>query len=432
MFRRLHIQLTFFCTLVTGIILIGLTIACLQISETGLRQNSELAFQTQRASIVSYLENQGQISYEWIAKTQNNKQLILDIEDNGIPILFSELSQSEEEAELVSRAREIALSEYNLDLSNDVHTSIITQHVEFKLTGKQSQDYKVSAMIIPKSNGYLSVVLLYSLHGLKNQIFRQRIMFLVLDIIALLLLTFFSWIFTKKMLEPIETSRIKQVQFVATASHELRTPLMVILSSLSAMKKADAIQAEKFANTIEREGQRMTRLVNDMLTLARADNSVWSPEIQNTELDTLLLGVYEKFESIAEEKEISFSIELPNELMNEYSCDVMRMEQVFTILIDNAINYTPVGGKIKLTLFATHNRLEVRIIDNGPGIPDEEKENIFERFYRAEKSHSQKDHFGLGLCIAKEIVKLHKGKLYVTDTPGGGATFVISLPRFTG
>ena len=92
------------------------------------------------------------------------------------------------------------------------------------------------------------------------------------------------------------------------------------------------------------------------------------------------------------------------------------------------MSYTPQGGHILLSLSKEGNRWMLRVQDNGPGIPQEARAQIFERFYRAEKSRKDKEHFGLGLCIAQEIVRLHRGRLYLDDTPGGGATFVVSLP----
>ena len=108
-------------------------------------------------------------------------------------------------------------------------------------------------------------------------------------------------------------------------------------------------------------------------------------------------------------------------------CDKERIEQVFAILLDNAVSYTQEGGSIRLSLKASQDRLTFRIADNGVGIPDAEKEAVFDRFYRCDKSHKDKSHFGLGLCIAREIILMHKGKLWIEDTPGGGAAFVVVL-----
>lgn len=103
------------------------------------------------------------------------------------------------------------------------------------------------------------------------------------------------------------------------------------------------------------------------------------------------------------------------------------MEQVLSILLDNAVSYTPPGGAISLSLKLEPDKVLLGVSDNGDGISDEEKEAVFDRFYRCDKSHKDKSHFGLGLCIAHEIVRMHKGKLWIEDTPGGGATFIVSI-----
>ena len=137
---------------------------------------------------------------------------------------------------------------------------------------------------------------------------------------------------------------------------------------------------------------------------------------------------YLSSKTVAAQKGMQLRIELPDTALPPYVCDGERIAQVLSILLDNAMSYTPQGGHILLSLSKEGNRWMLRVQDNGPGIPQEARAQIFERFYRAEKSRKDKEHFGLGLCIAQEIVRLHRGRLYLDDTPGGGATFVVSLP----
>lgn len=149
-------------------------------------------------------------------------------------------------------------------------------------------------------------------------------------------------------------------------------------------------------------------------------------------LDTLILSACEKFEPLALRKNISLDFALPDSLSAPYACDRERIEQVLWILLDNALSYTPENGRVCLTLTETSDWLCIRVEDNGPGIPDSEKEAIFDRFYRCDRSHKDKEHFGLGLSIAREIVRMHKGKIWAEDTPGGGASFVVLLKKMIG
>ena len=172
----------------------------------------------------------------------------------------------------------------------------------------------------------------------------------------------------------------------------------------------------------------MKSLVNDLLTLSASDSGQLVLSRSTAELDTLLLDTFEAFKPLAARKSITMSVSLPEEALTPYSCDEMRIRQVLSILIQNAISYTPAGGHIHLALSVRNHQYLFSVADNGPGIADADKEHIFERFYRAEKSRNTKGHFGLGLSIACEIVTAHHGHLWVTDTNGGGSTFFIGLP----
>lgn len=238
----------------------------------------------------------------------------------------------------------------------------------------------------------------------------------------------FSWFFVKKLLRPVEESRQKQVQFVAAASHELRSPLAVILSNLSALEKAGPGDRPRFQKNIRAEGLRMTRLVDDLLALASADSHSWTILKEPVELDTLALELYEKYSRPAREKGLKLTITLPEEGVPPTCCDGGRVEQAVSALISNALSYTPEGGRVDIILTQLHGgRMMFTVQDNGPGIPDREKPLIFRRFYRSDPARRDREHFGLGLCVAQEIAQLHRGRLWVEDNPGGGSRFKLVI-----
>ena len=172
----------------------------------------------------------------------------------------------------------------------------------------------------------------------------------------------------------------------------------------------------------------MSRLVDDLLLLASADASSWTFSAGELEPDTLIITAYEAYEAIARSKNQTLVLDLPKEPMPAIKGDFQRLQQALGCLLDNAVFYTQHGGKITLGAYETKRSLLIYVSDNGTGIPDEFKEKIFERFYITDTSRSKKEHYGLGLSISKEIIKLHKGKIYVKDTSGGGSTFFIELP----
>ena len=172
----------------------------------------------------------------------------------------------------------------------------------------------------------------------------------------------------------------------------------------------------------------MKRLINDMFTLASLDNGAISIHKESTFITNLLIDCYEKFDVLASQKQIRIDFTLPDTLVPEVNCDPERISQVFMILLDNAITYTPQGGAIRISVLSRANAVMISVSDSGPGIPDESKENIFRRFYRCDNSRTDKNHFGLGLSIAKEIIDLHSGTISVTDSRLGGAEFAVLLP----
>jgi len=263
---------------------------------------------------------------------------------------------------------------------------------------------------------------------LEQQIFRQRIIFLIIDLAAAFLLSVFAYYFTGKLLKPIAQSREDQIQFIAAASHELRTPLAIILSCASAAKKADSEEKSGFLDTIHFEGMRMSRLIGDMLLLSKTDNHTFHINKIECNPDTILLNSFESFETLAKEKSIKLRVILPDESAKYCFLDYERIQQVLSILIHNALSYTSCNGHVTLSMEVQDDFISYSVADDGIGIPDEEKKHIFKRFYRVDHSRNEKEHFGLGLSIAYEIIQAHQGSILVSDTPGGGSTFTVKLP----
>lgn len=427
MIKRLHLQFTFFCTLITSLILVSMSLLCLSVIESQSKAGSFGAFQNNINSVLTHLEGQSVLTHQWLLQMESGYGLRLAIQDNGVPLFFDSLKQEGRITDAFRQAERTAKDGYGLDLQNPSPSATLTSHQEFSMTAADGEALLRLGGVGTQVPWEPVRDSLYPLRAEQARLWQQRLVFLGADILAILLLGIFSFFFTRRMLHPIRESKQRQVQFIASASHELRSPLTVILSSLSAMQIAPPSQAKRFADVIQDEGRRMARLIDDMLALANADNHSWTIHPSPIELDTLLLQTYEKYESVAAKKGLSFDVELPQAECLPICGDGERLAQVLAILIDNAFSYTPKGGRIRLSLRKSGDGAQIQVSDNGPGIPDDQKEAIFERFYRGDASHRDKAHFGLGLCIAMEIVRLHRGSLEVLDTPGGGATFLLSL-----
>lgn len=428
MFQKVHFKLTLLFTGITSFILIVMSFCYIYLSENNLSSNQFLSFQRDMNTVLTNLEQQTIITHEWLSKIESNGNYSIFILDNGTEFLY----QNKEHNTLKSKLFHNVIEYYNAHHKEEENISALTAYhkeYEYQDTSITMQSYFVCSAVIPKQSGSLEVTILYSLKNLEKQIIQQRIVFIFINLVCISILFIFAYYFTKVLLKPIEKSQKKQAEFIASASHELRTPLAVLLSSLNACRKANQEEQENFFHIMEGEGKRMSNLIQDMLTLANADNRTWKIQCVDTELDTLILDTYEAFWPIAKEKNRRLSVSLPDYSVPNCYCDIERIKQVLAILLNNAISYTHEKGEINLQLSMSDKYFEIFVSDNGIGIPDSDKNKIFQRFYRADSSRNKKNHFGLGLCIAAEIIHAHQGSITVSDNPGGGSRFQICLKR---
>ena len=223
--------------------------------------------------------------------------------------------------------------------------------------------------------------------------------------------------------------------FVSNVSHELRTPLTSVKSYLEALDDGALSEpvAPDFVKVSLNETNRMMRMVTDLLSLSRIDNETSQLDIELTNFTafiTFILNRFDKIKSQSQEGSKKY------ELIREYpitpiwvEIDTDKMTQVIDNILNNAIKYSPDGGKIKVGMKTTDAQLIISISDEGLGIPKKDLPRIFDRFYRVDKARSRaQGGTGLGLAIAKEIVKQHKGFIWAKSEYGKGSTFTIVLP----
>jgi two-component system OmpR family sensor kinase len=227
-------------------------------------------------------------------------------------------------------------------------------------------------------------------------------------------------------LERMELLFTSQQRFLAFVSHELRTPLTVIKGNVDLMRRMNTIDEESLTS-IDQEANRLTRMVGDLLLLAQAESGKLPLKLAPVELDTLLLEVYQEMHVLAHGR---LQLKITEIDQVQVNGDRDRLKQVLLNLIANAIQYTPAGGEIFLSLGKIGEQARLIVRDTGPGIPMEDLPHIFERFYRTEKSRTRAKQpgFGLGLSIAYWIVDHHGGRIEVDSQEGKGTTFCIWLP----
>lgn len=227
-------------------------------------------------------------------------------------------------------------------------------------------------------------------------------------------------------LERLEVLFTSQQRFLADVSHELRTPLTVIKGNVDLMRRMKQLDPESL-DSIDQEAGRLTRLVGGLLMLAQAESGNLPLSFRRVELDLLIAEVFQEMHIIAGGAVRVHLSEIDQLVVNG---DRDRLKQVLINLIANAIQYTPRGGDVFISLSKVGDMARIICRDTGPGIPAEDLPHIFERFYRAEKSRTRgkATGFGLGLSITKWIVEHHNGRIEVDSKEGQGTTFAIWLP----
>ncbi|MCF8567218.1 HAMP domain-containing histidine kinase [Alicyclobacillus tolerans] len=254
---------------------------------------------------------------------------------------------------------------------------------------------------------------------------------LFVGIAGTVLATLAGFFLAERTLRPVRKAWQRQVDFVADASHELRTPLAVIQSNLDIVldhSNEGVLDNLEWINNAHNEARRLSKLVADLLTLARSDSQAAALHMDDVDLSALLDHLVELFQTVAQAGELSLTQEIEPNI--HIQGDKSRLHQLFVILLDNACKYTNPGGSIYLSLASQKGGAIVRISDTGQGIDEQDIDRVFERFYRADKARERDgaSGAGLGLAIAKWVAEAHGGKIQLQSQVGQGTTVTVQLP----
>ena len=233
----------------------------------------------------------------------------------------------------------------------------------------------------------------------------------------------------RRVATPIEKARQRQLEFTADASHELRTPLSVIeaQATLARARQRDPAWDAAAFGRIDVELKRTRRLVDDMLWLARFDSTGGQPEAEPVDVRVLAAQTADRFGAVAETRGQQLEV-LPGPADDDaiVTAPPDWLDRLVGILLDNACRYSPDGGSVLVHVTAEGRRVRLTVDDSGPGIPEDERGRVFDRFHRAT---DQPGGSGLGLAIADAIVRATGGKWHIGTSPAGGASISVSWPR---
>lgn len=228
-------------------------------------------------------------------------------------------------------------------------------------------------------------------------------------------------------LEKVESTR---QQFVSNVSHELKTPLSsvkVLSESILLMEDVPKEMYVEFLHDINSEVDRMTAIINDLLTLVKLDQKEIPLNFREVDLNQMMAGIGKRLQPLADAKGITMHMDYLKEITAD--ADEMKLSLAISNLVDNAIKYTPEGGSVSVTLDSDHQNVFISVTDTGIGIPEDEVNHIFERFYRVDKMRDRETGgTGLGLSITHATIMMHKGSIKVNSKEEEGTTILVRIP----
>jgi heavy metal sensor kinase len=233
-----------------------------------------------------------------------------------------------------------------------------------------------------------------------------------------------------RMIERLEKSFHAMERFTADASHELRNPLATMQNTIEVvLAQARTVDEQRGAlESLDEDLGRLRRIVEDLLLLARADNGRLSLEREPVRLDGLVQALVETYQAQAQEQGVAMTVDAPGRA--EVSGDERWLCQLVGNLLDNALKFTPPGGRVQVEVLSRPDAVRLSVRDSGPGIPEASLDRVFERFYQADRSRTRtrRPGAGLGLAIAAWIAESHGGRISAANHPDGGALFTVELP----
>lgn len=227
-----------------------------------------------------------------------------------------------------------------------------------------------------------------------------------------------------------ESDRLKSA-LLSAVSHDLRTPLASIKASATSLLLSDGTwtddEGREFLEMIDHEADRLNRLVGNLLDLSRMEAGVLHPVLEWYDVRELVDMLEPRLRLLVTDRPFTLDVWPGSKPVR---IDLLRTEELIVNLVENAVKYTPAGTPVCLSICSSGSETVIKVIDHGPGVPPHQRTRIFETFYRG-RVHGDRDHgTGLGLAICRGIATAHGGSIHVEETPGGGATFVVTLPAF--
>ena len=406
MLKKLRGKLTILAACLTGSVVVAVCLISFVLIRNQYANSRYVAFRLAAESVYTQWQLEGYISSGWLEASIEANVASIVLWENGVPLDYrlSDIGTA-------NRLRDMAPSG-----SSDGQPVYFT-----------SGSYICAWFDLPFAHGARQILVWQDTEPEQAYFLKIGLVFCGIAAVSLAIVAALCYLVAGRAIIPVQEGIERQEHFVAAASHELRSPLTVLRTGFGLLR-SNPEQSGHYLSLMSREADRMSKLIDELLILAGGGSLRRNFQPKPIELDTVLIDFVDSMTPVAEKKDIFLEIRLPDDTLPPVSVDEDRIRQLLAILVDNALRYAPTGSAIQLSLEKQGRWCVLSVADQGPGIADGEKKKVFDRFYRGSQSRSDPNHFGLGLAVAQELAAIHSGRMAVTDTPGGGATFSVFFP----
>lgn len=405
MLKILRKKLAALAACLTGSVVLAVCLIAFLLIRGQYLQSRDLAFRLAADAVRTQWQTEDSLSADWLQASMQANQTKIVIWENHILMYpgLPDRAQAEELKAAISDPSE--------------NTPVYFTH----------GSYRCAWYDFDFSSGSRQFLIWQDTSPEQDYLFRLGLIFGGIALVSLGIVGTLCYWVAGRAIVPAQEAMERQDYFVAAASHELRSPLTVLRTGFGVIQK-DPGQTERYLSLMRKEADRMSALISDLLILSGGGRLRRTFHPSPLEPDTLLIDLADTMTPIAEKAGVFLEVCLPEKALPTVAADESMIRQLLTILVDNALRYAPAGSSIRLSALQKGRQCQLSVADYGPGVPDAEKDRIFDRFYRGSESRTDPSHFGLGLSVARELAAVHGGSIKVTDTPGGGATFQVTLP----
>ena len=380
----------------------------------------------EKENLVAQIYHEGE---EWLesaeppcseAAIRSGKMLAYFVRPDGTSVILNQLGKGEAGQ---------ALLQHKNDWPKELNSSRL-----LRMHGANGVRYRYLAAVAPVIDGNKQVGRLYMFKNMEfyyQAAYKTLFWLLCMALVLYFAACYFGYWLAGRNIRPISNMYAKQQQFTADASHEMRTPLAVMKLAVQGLQEDEDSRLSDFAkesvSMLQSESERLSRLTENLMTLARSDEDFLPVYTEPVDITALCKKVVAQMSLLATDKKLQLKQEIQNNLVMQG--DEMALSRLLIILLDNAMKYSPEQTQITLRAAKVKTHLVLEVRDEGCGISDEDKQRIFERFFRVDKARSRSQGgLGLGLSLALAIVRQHDGNIKVLDNKPRGTIMYVQLP----